>query len=430
MLSFRFIVRFLKAFFARFNTLIIIGVFVGFLIFLTISILLPNLIITTQRVGIIGRFTLSSLPLEISSLISKGLTKVANNGSVEPDIAKSWQTSDGGKTWTFELDSSLKWHDGKSLISKDLTYEFSDAKIEFPSDNAIQFILDSKFSAFPLIVSKPAFKKGLLGLNDWKVKKLNLAGGYLQSLTIQDKGKNKIQFKFYPSEERAKIAFKLGEIDTIQNLQNPEPFNSWKQIDLGKNKSYDNVVVLFINTQKEKLSDKAVRLSLNYAIDKNLFNDERAISPISPLSWAYNPQVKEFNQDLNKTKEAKGMEIKISTLPNLTKTAEIISDNWSEVGIKSEIEVVTTIPQDYDVFLATLDIPKDPDQYSLWHSTQTSTNISKLNNPRIDKLLEDGRTELDQETRKKIYLDFQRFLVEEVPAIFLYHPTLYTISRK
>ena len=54
-----------------------------------------------------------------------------------------------------------------------------------------------------------------------------------------------------------------------------------------------------------------------------------------------------------------------------------------------------------------VDIPKDPDQYSLWHSTQTSTNISHLKNARIDKLLEDGRTELDQEIRKKIYLDFR-----------------------
>ena len=91
--------------------------------------------------------------------------------------------------------------------------------------------------------------------------------------------------------------------------------------------------------------------------------------------------------------------------------------------------MITSVPVDYDAFLATVDIPKDPDQYSLWHSTQATTNISKYKNPRIDKLLEDGRTELDQDTRKKIYLDFQRFLVEDVPAIFLYHPIFYTISR-
>ncbi len=34
------------------------------------------------------------------------------------------------------------------------------------------------------------------------------------------------------------------------------------------------------------------------------------------------------------------------------------------------------------------------------------------------------------EEREKIYLDFQRFLVEDAPAAFLFHPTFYTISRK
>ena len=166
-----------------------------------------------------------------------------------------------------------------------------------------------------------------------------------------------------------------------------------------------------------------------YAIDKKDLG-ERALSSISPFSWSYNPQVKPYEKDIEKTKEAKDLTLKLSTLPNLLKLAEKIAKEWQEVGVNVEVEVVTSVPSDYDAFLATVDIPKDPDQYSLWHSTQTGTNISKYNNPRIDKLLEDGRTELDQETRKRIYLDFQRFLIEDSPAIFLYHPTFYTVTRK
>ena len=55
--------------------------------------------------------------------------------------------------------------------------------------------------------------------------------------------------------------------------------------------------------------------------------------------------------------------------------------------------------------------------------------ITKLNNPRIDKLLEEGRQTNDQIERKKIYQDFQTYLLEEVPAIFLYYPTTYTVTR-
>ena len=79
------------------------------------------------------------------------------------------------------------------------------------------------------------------------------------------------------------------------------------------------------------------------------------------------------------------------------------------MGIKTTVQVSSTIPADYEAFLAIFDIPKDPDQYSLWHSTQTGTNISNFTNARIDKLLEDGRSELEQEERKKLVLDFQRF---------------------
>ena len=70
--------------------------------------------------------------------------------------------------------------------------------------------------------------------------------------------------------------------------------------------------------------------------------------------------------------------------------------------------------------MATVDIPKDPDQYSLWHSTQATTNISKYKNPRIDKLLE-IELSLIKIQGKNIFR-FSKILVEDVPAIFLYHP--------
>jgi len=44
--------------------------------------------------------------------------------------------------------------------------------------------------------------------------------------------------------------------------------------------------------------------------------------------------------------------------------------------------------------------------------------------------LEDGRIELDTEVRKKIYFDFQRFLLEDAPAAFLVNPVSYTVTRK
>lgn len=431
----RYILRLIEAFFKRFRAIIVIGVVVGIFFFLVISYLLPSFNSTHQRIGIVGRFTPDNMPEEIATKLSNGLTKIDDNGNVSPSLAKSWESPDSGKTWIFTIDENVTWQDGKKVVAKDIDYEFSDATTEIINDSTIKFNLDSQFSAFPVIVAKPLFKKGLLGTGNWKIKNISLSGGYLQKLILAnnaDDGQTvgKITYKFYPSEERVRLAFKLGEIDVLTKIQDPVPFDSWKIVKIEKETGYSNFVGIFFNTDDEKLSDKTVRQSLAYAIDKTNFEDERAIGPISPNSWAYNPQVKQYVKDTEKTEDASQIQIVLSTLPNLLKTAEKIKKDWEEVGVTTDIQVVTGIPENYQAFLATVDIPKDPDQYSLWHSTQTATNISRFKNPRIDKLLEDGRTELDQETRKKIYLDFQRFLVEDVPAVFLYHPTFYTITRK
>ncbi len=429
-MTLRYLFRLFQAFIKRFKAVILLGVFIGVLFFLIISYLLPSIDSTVIKIGIVGRYSTDNIPDDISSKISLGLTSVDANGNVNPSLSKSWESPDGGKTWIFYLDDQKTWQDGKKVTSRDITYKFSDASSEIIDESTIKFVLDSQFSAFPVIVARPIYKKGLVGSGDWKVKNVNLAGGYLQKLIITDKKKNKIVYKFYPSEERLKLAFKLGEIDQIIKIQDTAEFDNWKTVNIDKDTSYSNFVGIFFNVEDEKLSDKQLRQSLNYAISKNDFDGVRALGPISPFSWAFNPQVKQYNLDVKKTEDIKGSEIILSVLPNLLTTADKIKRDWESVGIKTEIQVVTGVPDSFQAFLATVDIPKDPDQYSLWHSTQLATNISKIKNPRIDKLLEDGRRELDQETRKKIYLDFQRFLVEEVPAIFLYHPNIYTITRK
>lgn len=430
MLSLRYIIRLIQAFLKKFKAVIVLGIAFGILVFISVFFMFPSISATEQKIGMVGRFTPEVLPEEITNKISSGLTTVDANGNVSPSLAQSWESADGGKTWIFRLYEDKKWQDGKYVNSSDINYEFNDASIEIIDNYTIKFNLDSQFSAFPVIVSKPIFKKGLLGTGNWKVKKISLVGGYTQRITIINDKKDKITYKFYPSEERLKLAFKLGEVDILHKIQEMSEFEKWKTVDISANEGTNSFVAIFFNTENEKFAEKTLRQSFNYATNKNNFGIIRAIGPISSNSWAYNSQVKQYNFDAEKTKDIKDVSIKLSTLPNLLKVAESVANDWRNSGAIVEVEVVSGMPESFDAFLATVDTPKDPDQYSLWHSTQTTTNISRYKNPRIDKLLEDGRTELDQELRKKYYLDFQRFLVEDSPAIFLFHPTSYTISRK
>ena len=434
MYSPRYITRLIQAFFKRFKAIIFFSIFVGAVFFLILNLILPSIIAkSVEKIGISGKYSTDNLPEEILTLISDGLTTVDENGAVTPNLASSWESLDGGKTWIFTLDTTKTWQDGKNISTESVVYEFTDAQVNIIDEKTIEFKLQTPFSAFPVVVSKPVFKKGLLGTGEWKVKKVSLIGGYVNKLTMQDSLGNKKIFSFYPTESRLKLGFKLGEVSTLQNLFNPKPFDEWKTTEVQKNVSTNHFVGIFFNTLDELLSEKIVRQALNYATDKNNFDTTRALGPISPTSWGYNPQVKPYTQDIERAKELlnsdEEIKIVLSTSSSLLPQAEKIKDDWQKIGVTAQIQVVSGVPQNYQAFLATVDIPKDPDQYVLWHSTQ-QTNISKYQNPRIDKLLEEGRIEQDLETRKKIYLDFQRFLVEDSPAIFLYHPSFYTVTRK
>lgn len=443
----RYLVRLTAAYFKRFKAIIVISVLLGIIIFVTLLFLTPYIRQPRlERIGITGRFYSDTLPDFILELLSDGLTKLDASGLVEPAIAESWETPDKGKTWVFKIKEGLVWHDGTPITSDTLVYDFSDVSIERPDAKTIVFKLDQPFSPFPSVVSQPVFKKGLLGSDIWKVKNISVTGSFIETLELINEQKETKVYRFYPTTEGTKLAFKLGEIDSILSLYDPSPFDTWNTATITRTVDPGQVVTLFFNTQDPTLQEKSVRQALAYAIDKNAllkgpkdsFGD-RAVSSVPAASWSFNPQVKPYDFDQKRAKELlevlpeeerSKLSLKISTNPVLLPVAETIANYWRVIGIETSVQVATVSPTDYQVFLTLYDIPKDPDQYTIWHSTQTGTNISHYTSPRIDKLLEDGRTIIDVEERRKVYLDFQRYLMEDLPALFLYHPSSYTVTRK
>ncbi len=440
MLNLRYIARLTFAFISRFKALITIGIILGVAFFFVLRFLLPLVSgNTTERIGLTGRYTTGNLPNEILEMTGDGLTRLDRNANVEPNLASSWETPDKGKTWIFKIKDGLTWQDGKKVTSAGISYQFSDVTVERPDEKTIVFKLQTPYSAFPSIVARPTFKKGLLGTGGWEVKKLSLSGSYVEQITLEKRGKGKIIYKFYPTEERTKIAFELGGVDEIRDIINVKPFDKWRKVKINKNTDTGKYIAVFFNTQDKLLGEKNIRQALSYAINKDALGEARALSPISKDSWAYNSQVKPYLYDRDKAKDMiddfkknfkDDLVVNLTTSPILLLQAESITKDWEAIGVKVNLQVISTLPNDYQALLAIFDVPEDPDQYSIWHSTQTSTNITKYQNARIDKLLEDGRNELDLEARRKIYLDFQRFLVEDSPAAFLYYPTTYTIKRK
>ncbi|HSX49205.1 MAG TPA: ABC transporter substrate-binding protein [Candidatus Saccharimonadales bacterium] len=427
---------------ARFKFLILIGFVVGIFVFLGFRFIAPRIFQNSnETVGVVGRYNTYGLPTPILSTIGMGLTVLDKSGQPTPGIAKTWEGSDSGKTWIFHLRQDLHWQDGTNVVSDDINYNFQDADVQRPDKYTIIFKLGSSFAPFPVTVARPVFKKGLLGTGQWKVVNLSLAGEYVETLTLQDSSNDQRVYKFYPTEERAKLAYELGEVRKIQDLIDDKPFETWTNTKVTKNVNKQRYVAVFFNTKDDFLKDKDVRQALTYAIDKDSLSADREYGPISSNSWAYNPSLKHYDLDPAKAKglidksqlspeQKANLKIKLTTTPELLSTADKIIKDWKNIGIDATLQVTSFLPDQYQAFLGIYDIPLDPDQYMTWHSSQTQTNITRYDNPRISKLLEDGRLETNPEKRKGVYLDFQRFLVEDTPAAFLFYPTYFTIERK
>ncbi len=62
--------------------------------------------------------------------VYEGLTRIDEHGMVQPLLAKSWEISDDGLTYTFKLEEGVKFHDGADFDSSDVKYTFEANKAE------------------------------------------------------------------------------------------------------------------------------------------------------------------------------------------------------------------------------------------------------------------------------------------------------------
>lgn len=221
-------------------------------------------------------------------------------------------------------------------------------------------------------------------------------------------------------------------------------------------------VYLGYNLNLPLFKDKRVRQALNYAVDKNklikgvlMGLGKPCTGPFVPESWAYNKEVtpQEFskakakqllfeagwschNNDGWLEKEGKKFEFTIITNQgNLERqrTAEIIQAELKNIGVKVNIKIVEWSAflsefidkRHFEAVLLGWSLGREPDCYDIWHSSKTKEgefNFISYVNPEVDRLLEEGRNNFDQNERQKAYHQIHKILYEEQPYMFLYVP--------
>jgi peptide/nickel transport system substrate-binding protein len=95
--------------------------------------------------------------------VFEGLTEIAGDGTLRGDIAQSWNTEDGGKSWVFDLYSNVVFHDGIGLQVGDVVGLFErHARLDIQQifvqgPTQIKVVLNKAYQSLPYLLADPEF---------------------------------------------------------------------------------------------------------------------------------------------------------------------------------------------------------------------------------------------------------------------------------
>jgi peptide/nickel transport system substrate-binding protein len=287
----------------------------------------------------------------------------------------------------------------------------------------------------------------------------------------------RVEFRFYETEELALEAYRAGEVQGIGGLSNQVLSQALAIPALNLHSSrYPSASLVFLNTahgQKAFLSEKEVRKAMLLGTDRQKIVDQLlfgqavvATSPILPGGWAFSQELSATVFDPRtaasildevewllpvgatpgtaeyvRSRAEETLTLRLSYLDNPASeaVAEMLQTDWSALGIQVELEplsgsdlLISKLEErDFEAILAEIDLAgfPDPDPYPFWHDSQAENgqNYSGFSDRNISIWLEQARTTPDLDRRRDFYRDFQIRFADQVPALLLYHP-VYTFA--
>ena len=312
-----------------------------------------------------------------------------------------------------------------------------------------------------------AFSHSPVGTGPFKFKEWK-AGDHVE-LVSNDKyylGRPRLSsiiYKMIPDSNIELMALESGQIDTAGI-----PPKDYKRIMAKKGINvfeYDSLLYIYLglNLKSEVFKDIRVRRALCYATDRDqLINlvfrghASPAYAPNAPISWAYSDDVHKYAYDPEKAdrlldeagwskhiggyRHKDGKRLEFTVLINhgnkeREKAAIILQQQYKKIGVKMNVRIMEWSallkiidarkdPKDFDAVIIGWSLGIDPDPYSIWHSSQYpgSLNFIGYNNPKVNRLLEEGRVTLSRSGRKRIYASMYKLITADAPYVFLWYP--------
>jgi peptide/nickel transport system substrate-binding protein len=431
------------------------------------------------RFAIVGASTTDTLEPAAFADISIGmmswnsrnnLLDLGADMKLKPELAESFEGSDGGRKWIVRIRPGVEFHNGKTLDIEDVIFSLNSHR-KPDSKSAIKPLLEgiSEMKAdgtgilaitlkepnadFPFVLADyhaQIIPAGTTNFNDGMG-----TGPYV--MTSFEPGvrcagvRNKNYFKgnhgnfdevdcLAIADSTARInGLQAGELDAMM-------FVDIKTIDLVKNLPGVKVInvpggthmTLPMRMDAAPFDNNDVRLALKYAIDRKVLVDtvlkgngtianDHPISPLSPYFNADLPQ-KAFDPEKVKFHLKKAgldnLKVQLSASNTIMDIGNDVADVYADQAGKAglTIEVVREPADGYwsnvwqkkpwcESYFGTRPTPDGI--FSLAYTSDAPWNETGIKNAKLDDLLKQGRAELDEAKRKAIYGEMQQIVSDE-----------------
>jgi ABC-type transport system substrate-binding protein len=366
--------------------------------------------------------------------------------------------------WTF--DSLLA---GKIRSTKAAVYRFVD-HIDAPDDYTVVFHLKEPFATLLWNLSDGAMGIVPYGSGD-EISRHPIGSGPFRFVSAeQDKevvlerndtywGEKaklvRVRFAVVPDAATQALELRKGSADIDSNPPSLDMVPALaREPNLQVERSPGTVLsYLAFNLRDPILKDVRVRQGIACAIDRKPLLQylvggygRLADGLLPPESWAYNGDVPHYEYNPERARQlldragfpaVNGLRfhltMKTSTQESTRLLAAVLQRQLREVGIALDIRTFEFATFFSDVThgefqfysLRWVGGNEDPDMFEyVFHSSKfppNGANRSYYSNPRVDALIDQARSELDQKTRKQLYAEIQLLLAQELPYINLWY---------
>lgn len=434
-------------------------------------------------VGLDPHITSAYSSFQVLENVLDTLVTLDPDQNVIPSLAESWEVSEDGLTWTFNLRDDVVFSNGRAMTAEDVVYTYTRllapetgsgnayllagvTDIAAPDDTTVTMTLEGPN---PSLLGKLAVNKsvGIIARESVEDGTINISPIGTGPFVIADFQPgtrvllernaeywqdglpylDAVELRIIPDESVRRTALISGDVDWAISV----PPQSVTQL-----QGRDDIVVdtvpagaywyIGVNTNREPLGDVRVRQAISYAINRDNLatagafgNAEATQDPIPSSSvWAfgYTPYEQDLEQARALLAEAgypDGFEIEVMPTTQYEESirmSQVVQANLGAIGIDVSIRTLEWAEWlevqgagDYDTYICSWNGLVDPDDYFYaQHKTGEVFNFTGYSNPTVDELLEEGRSTAEFEAREEIYAEINQIIVDEAPYIYIYNP--------